>query len=590
MQATDFTIHLSLDKQERFEIPVGEMKFFDAFYVDCKAEEIQNKGQKVSGTRLRLSIHPKEPITLKGLTIVRKNPYLSTDKIFCNGYQSWSESREFNPGERIPRLRRIARPLKWWMGDEFFSEIRREKGFLHSWTYSYVRSGKDFSFVGSLNEKAAFNLIQHDTKGGKLIVQPDCEGLVLEHSFPIIDLVFLKGDERGCFDTYFDLAEIEAPKATPAIGWTSWYHYYTDISEEIILKNLDAWKEKQAEKPVFESDFRPAQIFQIDDGWQTAVGDWLSITDKFPSGMTGIARSIKQEGYIPGLWLAPFICDTRSNVFKNHKSWLLKDKQGIPLRIGYNPLWKGGFYALDFYQKEVQDYLTKVLMTVLDVWGYGMLKLDFLYAVCLQARPNRTRGQNMYDAMSFLRNIAGDRLILGCGVPLGSCFGLVDYCRIGADIHLEWEHKLLAFLRDRERVSTIIALRTTLGRYHLNGRAFHNDPDVFLLRKEKQNLTPVQQDTILKINALLGNLVFTSDYLADYDTEQTEEFFQVENLMDKTLLSVEQLAGDRYKINFVRNGKNYAALCNLHPKEQTFTHGKKQIQLQAYETIILQTR
>ena len=62
----------------------------------------------------------------------------------------------------------------------------------------------------------------------------------------------------------------------------------------------------------------------------------------------------------------------------------------------------------------------------------------------------------MNDTMTFLRNSCGDKLILGCGVPLGSAFGLVDYCRIGADIHLEWEHKLLKFLENRERVSTCL--------------------------------------------------------------------------------------------------------------------------------------
>lgn len=584
-------LHLTVtyNDQKQVSLPVGKMTFFEEFYADCTYEKVESPEQSVRGYRLRLTLHPKEPITLQSIDIQSNVKYSSDNRVFCNGYQSWSESRELSPGDCIPRLRRVARPLKFWMGDEFFPQIKRGKGWLHSWTYSYVRFRNKFSFIGSAAEKSAFTLIQHDTLGGKLQIQPDCAGLELRHSFQIADLLFLEGEERACFAAYFALADIAPPAAKPAIGWTSWYHYYTDISAEIIKNNLTAWQEKQAEKPVFGHDFRPAQIFQVDDGWQTAVGDWLSVTDKFPDGMRAVATEIKAAGCTPGLWLAPFICDTRSDIFRNKKHWLLKDKQGKPLRIGYSPLWKGGFYALDFYHAEVQDYLTKVLVTVLQKWDFAMLKLDFLYAACIQNRPHKTRGQIMHDAMTFLRISAGDKLMLSCGVPLGSAFGLTDYCRIGADIHPEWEHNLLAFLRDRERVSTIVSLRTTLGRYQLNGLAFHNDPDVFILREEAQKLTPTQQDTVLKINALLGNLVFTSDYLGDYDAEQTQELYQVEKLMDKTLLGVANLGNDGYRIDFERDGRRYACYCNLATKKRLFTHRGKNIVAEPFESLLLRS-
>ena len=48
----------------------------------------------------------------------------------------------------------------------------------------------------------------------------------------------------------------------------------------------------------------------------------------------------------------------------------------------------------------------------------------------------------MWDAMKFLRQITGDKLILGCGVPLASCIGIVEYCRIGCDVALTWEDEV----------------------------------------------------------------------------------------------------------------------------------------------------
>jgi alpha-galactosidase len=54
----------------------------------------------------------------------------------------------------------------------------------------------------------------------------------------------------------------------------------------------------------------------------------------------------------------------------------------------------------------------------LNEWGYHMVKLDFLYSVCLIPTKTKTRGQIMTEAMKFLRECVGDKLILGCGVPL----------------------------------------------------------------------------------------------------------------------------------------------------------------------------
>ena len=154
-------------------------------------------------------------------------------------------------------------------------------------------------------------------------------------------------------------------------------------------------------------------------------------------------------------------------------------------------------------------------------------------------------------------------MILGCGVPLGSSCGLVDYCRIGADIHLEWEHNLLRSIRNRERVSTIISLRSTLGRWHLNGRAFWNDPDVFLLRENNLKLTDTQKRTVLTVNALLGGLVFTSDFVKEYGDQQWEDFSIVLRYQEASIHSVQNDGNDQYRIAFALAGEDYWAFVNL---------------------------
>jgi alpha-galactosidase len=409
------------------------------------------------------------------------------------------------------------------------------------------------------------------------VIDKECQGMKLTHSFPVLDMIILEGDDASVFDTYFEKMDIKKPKAKPATGWTSWYNYYTNISEEIILKNLDAFAQKEAK----------IDFFQIDDGWQKDVGNWLSTKDNFPNGMGAVAQKIHAKGYKAGLWLAPFICEKKSDIFQNKKHWLLKDTNGKPVKAGYSSGWSGHFYALDFYNNEVQDYLIKVFFKILSTWNFDLVKLDFLYAVCILPRPNKTRGQVMNDALQFIRHLVSNKLILGCGVPLGSSFGLVDYCRIGADIHLEWEHKLLKFLGNRERVSTILSLRTTLGRWQLNGRAFLNDPDVFLLRDENLRLTEAQKHTVLMINVLLGGLLFTSDFVGDYSDKKWAEFNHIFEYQNAGVKTVKNQGRDLYEIDFIKDGQRMTAFCNLNENQRLVIFQDKKLTLQPFETQLL---
>ena len=531
------------------EIPVGKKVFEEELYVDFSVENTDE------GQRLQLTIHPKESITIDYLAIELYHAYPSDERIFCNGFQSWTETREFRPDEKIEAIRPIVKKRFGTFGDYAFCDYPDRKGALHSWTYTYVRQGDNIVLLGSLNEFTGYTLFRHEASKDALLIQKDCAGLQLDHSYPALDIFIGKGTENQQFENYFKLANISPPKAKPIIGWTSWYHYYTNISEQIILDNLAAFSEKQL----------AIDIFQIDDGYATRMGDWLSIKPNFPNGMAHISRAIHEENYKAGLWLAPFVCEKKSELFKQHPDWILKDGEGNLVRAGWNPLWSGWFYALDFYHPEVQSHLIIVLNTVLQKWNYDMVKLDFLYAVALAPPPNKTRGQVMHETMSFLRNIIGNKLILACGVPLGSSFGLVDYCRIGADIHTRWEHQLLKWLRGRERVSTILSLQNTLSRWQLNGKAFFNDPDVFILRKSRQKLTLPQQHTLFLINVLLGSVLFTSDNVREYKEDTWAMYEDVLKWKDSQIEKVVG-EGDFYEIHFAHKNEKHIAYCNLSDK------------------------
>jgi alpha-galactosidase len=234
-------------------------------------------------------------------------------------------------------------------------------------------------------------------------------------------------------------------------------------------------------------------------------------------------------------------------------------------KAGFNPGWSGMFYVLDFYNEEFRNYLREVFKTVFEEWDYDMVKLDFLYAAALIEREDKTKGQIMYEAMKFLRELAGDRLILGCGVPLGCSFGLVDYCRIGSDVALKWEDKLLKKLHYRERVSTINSLTSTIGRRHLNNRAFLNDPDVFIIRSKGVELDKNQRYSLLLLNLIFGGLVFTSDNLEEYSEEEMKLYKSIFPIKDKRINKV--IEDEILRVYFSIDDNEYLALCNLNSEQ-----------------------
>lgn len=496
-------------------------------HIDIQEKKIRG------GLRRTFILHTSEPLLMKIFRVNISHEYMNDDRIFCNGFQSWTESREYKTTEKIHKLRSLARLVKLnRMGDyDFISTLTAAP--LFSYVYTTVRDADgDTHLIASLDESKGYTIIGHHPDDQRLEIVKDIEGRTVQGTIPLLSLYFAEGPVDKVMTQW--KKELQLTLTPPRVaGWTSWYNYYTGISHEIINDNIQAFRENAI----------PIDIFQVDDGWQSAVGDWLSVRKEFPGGMKEVARSIHDAGYRAGLWLAPFVCDSRSEIFHTRKKWLLKDEKGKPVPAGWIPLWKGNFYALDIYCEEVRDYLTRVFETVLTRWDFDMVKLDFLYAAAMIPRHGKSRGEIMYEGMEFLRELVGKKLILGCGVPLGPAMHTTDYCRIGSDIGLSWEDRLLKGVRYRERVSTVNSLSSTVGRYLLDGIGFGNDPDVFLLRDDNIKMNITERRTLFRLNAALGSLLFTSDNLRRYSPAQMKEYRSLFPLPDITRRHAENQEG-----------------------------------------------
>ncbi len=548
--------------QKKMTLQLDKSNIAAELYVQFTKEKLDERT-----TRFVIWIHPKQDIVIKAVSLDFSIPFTENDTFFCNGFQTWTESKHYNFKQKLDNLMPFSRLLMKNCGDYHLNIVKpfRKKGALHAWTYSQLTTRQQNIFIGSLNETNGFTLIGADLKKQQISVRKDIENLHLSHSFCALDVLVIENApppvSSQIFDVYFKQyyknTEIQPAHTHPMTGWTSWYLHYQNISEAILRKNLTA----------FETKNLPIDVFQIDDGWQTAVGDWLSIDEKkFPNGLKNLAIDIKKTA-LAGLWISPFIVASNSRIFAEKPHWLLRDAAGKLVKAGFAPHWSGWekpfFYALDFYNKDVQDYLAAVFHTALQKWGFDMLKLDFLYAVCIEPRPNKTRGQIMHDAMQFIRQHCGEKVVLACGVPLASAFGLVEFARIGADIHLRWEHKLLRAFKHRERVSTLVALRTAVGRWQLNGRAFASDTDVFLLRKENIHLSDDEKYTVFVLNCLLGKLLFTSDDVDLYDEKTMNLYKKIFDFKDSIVETVVEFPNDFISIKGTLRDQKFEVKSNL---------------------------
>lgn len=442
----------------------------------------------------------------------------SSDKLFFNGYQTWTPSHEVSPVETFAPIKpffRIA-GMPWGTtryGDAFFIDYAGKPGCFHGFTYMYRRIGDTYTLFGSTDESNGYTIFYYDAMMRQLKIVKDA-GFTNKFDKDL-HVVCFEGTEDEVFDAWFEASGIKCRPAKPLAGYSSWYNRFDKITDRTITEDLEGCSKV----------LKPGDLFQIDDGWQINVGDWDAHPEKFPRGMKASVEDIHSRGYLAGLWLAPYSAAVRSNLVKEHPDWLLRHN-GKPWYAGCN--W-GGFYGLDIDNPEVQDHLKQVFDRIFGEWGFDLVKLDFLYGAApwptIKGKYfGESRGGRMCRAMDYLRDWCGDGLILGCGVPLGPAFGKVDYCRIGCDASLDWENTYLMRHVNREIVSTRNAIGDIYYRRQLDGRAFLNDPDVFFLRTDNIKLTDEQKDMHARVCAQYGSLLLTSDNMGTYDRSQLDRY------------------------------------------------------------------
>jgi alpha-galactosidase len=305
--------------------------------------------------------------------------------------------------------------------------------------------------------------------------------------------------EQEAFARYADLVSERLGRRAGRAGtvWSSWYSYFEAIDEDLVART------------VTDLAGYPFDVFQLDDGWETLVGDWTA-GPSFPSGMAATARRIADVGFRPGLWLAPLIALPGSAIAQARPDLLVQDEHGRPLVSGYN--WGSHYYSLDTTQAEVQDHLRETFTRVTE-WGFGYLKLDFMYAGAVTGtRSTDAHRETVYrDAVRLIRDTVGDATyLLGCGVPMLPSVGVFDGARVGPDVGAFWDNAERS--GDPSGVGARNSLVSSLNRVWMK-RLYEVDPDAVYFRTARSLLDDGQRQALRDAAAVL-EFRSTSDPLA----------------------------------------------------------------------------
>ena len=267
-------------------------------------------------------------------------------------------------------------------------------------------------------------------------------------------------------------------------GWCSWSIYFKDVTEDAVVENAEAARRLEL----------PIEVVQVDDGYESEIGDWLDVRPEFGS-LERLADRLQALSMRPGIWIPPFMVSPKSELATKHPDWLIEDADA-----GLH--WGQRMRILDINNSGAADYVARVFRTFAG-WGYSYFKLDFLYAAAIPGIDAYRRG------MQLIRDTVGpEAIILIGGAPLLPSIGLCDAMRIGPDVLPETPDPQLDF----DNVVRITQLRRWM-----NARLWVNDPDCLVARPEIK-----EREAWAEHLDAYGGVRFSSDNLAALDRRGLE--------------------------------------------------------------------
>ena len=387
---------------------------------------------ELDGSTVSVRFEATAAVTVEALALEGDGHVAGATTWMSNGFQSWSQSGAVAIGPGVDDA-----TLEEALAQRGNLETLRE-GHELSWWYTFVGGGTDAALVAGALTAARFKSWATVRAADDGISVRLVSGDAGEH----VDVgagASLDGERWYLAlgdDLHAQLAAYaaELPSRRPAVappadaGWNSWYELWNTVDDEAVRAN--ALIAKEILTPSLPAGAPPMRIV-VDDGWQVLWGEWTP-NEKFPTGLSGLAADLGEDGFVMGVWLAPLLVDEDSALVADHPDWFVGG-------ASFTHTMHGKMRILDVTHPEAAAHLEAAVAQIVS-WGYTLLKIDFLFAGTYEGeRHEAVTGMEAYArALAVIRKGAGeDTLLLAVGSPPVSTLEVVDAWRVGGDIALE---------------------------------------------------------------------------------------------------------------------------------------------------------
>jgi alpha-galactosidase len=412
-----------------------------------------------------------------------------------NNWQSWGPMQKMTPGAKLEGIEERMANYSRYVFTPIPDLLSR---FLVS-DYFIAWEGGLAGFLTSNIAHPYFSI-----EGDEIVGYLEYFETPFADPIPLEPLVVLEGEpvEQLLEEYGIRVAAANGVRINPwnPIGWSSWYQYFAGLRFEDIEKNLNAAREHF-----------PFEVFQVDEGFESDIGDWLEVKPGFPP-LASLAQLIQSFGFRAGLWAAPFSATQTSHLFRLHPGWFVSD---IGIAKFCYKIWGKSVFALDTTNPHAKNWLFETFAG-LKKMGWDYFKIDFLFAAAIEGVRSRrvTPIQAYREGLEVIRRAVGGSFILGCGAPLLPSLGFVDGMRIGEDTAPFWDSRKSAV----QGPNAYWALKNSILRSFMHKKWWLNDPDCLLLRAHDIELVAGERALYARTAGALDNMLIESD-----DLELVEE-------------------------------------------------------------------
>lgn len=333
--------------------------------------------------------------------------------------------------------------------------------------YQLIAYSSSKRFVGKIHFNGEELMLEQDL--GNIVIEPG-EVLMLEEVMICEDedrekLLECLGERLGQHHQRLMFDPIPT-------GWCSWYYYGPDVTGKDIQDNMEVIKEQAPE----------LKYIQIDDGYQAYMGDYLTPAPSF-SHLLELIEQIKEDGLEPAIWVAPFIAEADSALFREHPEYFVKDEKGHPLssdQVSFGGWRRGPWYMVDATHPGARAHLREVFRVMNQEWGIKYFKLDanmwgaMPFGIHFDPRKTYVEAYRM-GMEAILEGAGSESYILGCNAPMWPSIGVVHGMRTTGDIYRRWD------------VFDVLA-KECFCRNWQHQRLWINDPDCVVLANVDQVL------------------------------------------------------------------------------------------------------